>query len=103
MEARDDFYLLRNQAEIPVRSREAVLSVTLRKPEMLPPDEIRKIVLHIVQAHLGAGTDEIVTVASRMLGFQTTGPKVREAIAGVVDRLVADGSLHERENRLYAS
>jgi hypothetical protein len=103
MEIRGDFYLLRGQQNIPVRSRESVVSGTLRNPEMLPPDEIRKAVLHIVQTHLGAANDEIIATASRVFGFRSTGPKIRQVIAEVVNDLLANGSLREREDRLYAS
>lgn len=103
LEARGDFYVQRGQQDVAIRSRETVLSATLRNPEMLPPDEIRKAVLHIVQTHVGAGNDEIISVASRLLGFRSTGPKIRQIIVGVVDELLASGSLREREDRLYAN
>lgn len=99
---RGDFYLLSGQQDIPIRNREDVISATLRNAEMLPPDEIRKAVLQIVQMHVGAGNSEIVAVASRLFGFRSTGSKLRQAIAQVVDELLADGSLAEREHRLYA-
>jgi very-short-patch-repair endonuclease len=102
LEARGNFYVVSGVSEIPVRNREGVVSVTLRNPEMLPPDEIRKAVLHIIGTHIGAGNDEIISVTSRLLGFRSTGPKVRQVIERVVNELVESGSIRERENRLYA-
>ena len=75
LENRNEFYCLAGQQDVPVRSRESVVSATLRSPEMLPPDEIRKAVLHIVQTHLGAANDEIIVAASRIFGFRSTGPE----------------------------
>jgi Superfamily I DNA and RNA helicases and helicase subunits len=103
LEDRDDFYCLRGQQDVPVRNRESVLSTTLRNPEMLPPEEIRKAVLHIVQTHLGAANDEIIATASRVFGFRSAGPKIRQVIGEIVIDLLASGTLREREDRLYAS
>ncbi len=71
-------------------------------PRCCPPDEIRKAVLHVVQTHLGTGNDEIFTVTSRLFGFRSAGPKIRQVIAGVIDELLTSGTLREREDRFYA-
>lgn len=102
LDTKGDFYLIRGQQEIPVRRRDKVTSVKLRDADMLPPDEIRKAVIHIVQMHLGAGNDELVVATSRLLGFRSTRPTVRQAIAQVVDELVQEGSLRRNNDRLYA-
>ena len=57
--------------ERPVRDRGDVDSATLRKPESLPPTEIRHAITAIVRVHLGASTDEVVTETSGLFGFRS--------------------------------
>jgi very-short-patch-repair endonuclease len=93
------FYILPNSILV-VRDRSAVGSATLRKPEMLPPAEIDKSLLDIVDANFGAGADDLVQASARAFGFQSTSSQLRETLNAGVERLVANGTLVEKAGML---
>ena len=76
-----------------VRDRSGVKSQTLRKPEMLPPAEIREAAIQMIRAHLGVSVEEVVTRVSRVFGFQSTSAQLRAAIQAQLDQLILDGLL----------
>jgi hypothetical protein len=96
-----DFYSLSSQPEVPIRDRGEVAVATLRRPEMLPPAEVRKAVAAIAEVNLGVTRDEVVTQAARLFGFGATSPQLRQVIAGEVDSLLSEGHLEERTGKLY--
>lgn len=97
----DGFLSSPQQSETVVRSRADVNSPGLRKPEMVPPAEIRAAVLNVVRTHFGASIEETVTATARMLGFRTTSQSLREVIEGQVGELLASATLSERSAMLY--
>jgi very-short-patch-repair endonuclease len=76
-----------------VRDRSAVDSATLRKPEMLPPSELRTAILEVVDANFGATQDQIVQAISRVLGFKSTSQQLRDLFIGLVDEMVENGTV----------
>ena len=92
------FYRLPDQA-VRVRDRSGVASPSLRKPDMLPPDEIDLALTTAVTENFGATPAELVTAVARQLGFTTTGAPLRAVlearIRALLDagRLVAKGDL----------
>jgi very-short-patch-repair endonuclease len=93
------FYAVPNQTLI-VRDRSAVGSATLRRPEMLPPAEIDKSLLDIVDANFGAGADDLVQASARAFGYLSTSSQLRAILSAGVERLKANGSLAERAGML---
>ncbi len=89
------------QDQVPVRDRSNVSSQTLRKPDMLPPAEIRSAILTIAQVHLGVAREEAVAETSRLFGFRTTSSQLREVISDEVDYLVEKELLERRNGKLY--
>jgi very-short-patch-repair endonuclease len=89
------FYALPNQVVI-VRNRSAVGSATLRKPEMLPPAEIHKGLLDIVDANFGAGHDDLVQASARAFGYLSTSSQLRATLSAGVESLKANGALVEK-------
>lgn len=69
-----------------VRDRSNVASLSLRRPDYLPPSEIDQALLDIVTENLGATTDELVLFVSRRLGYRSTSAQLR---AGIEDRVAA--------------
>jgi hypothetical protein len=63
---REDDCLFLPEAPVPVRSREVVRSASLRKADLLPPQELRAAI-----AHYGASPSEIAVAVSRLLGFKS--------------------------------
>ena len=96
------FYASPQQKHIKARNRADVDSPGLRKPERLPPEEIRSAILAVVATHLGVNGDEAVVESSRLFGFKSTSAQLRQAISDQVDDLLRQGLLENRNGRLYA-
>ena len=86
-----------------VRNRAAVLSLTLRKPEFLPPSEIDALMLELVDGNFGASRDELVQTASRELGFASTSAQLRAGLLDRITDLIAAGALVENGSLLVRS
>ena len=92
-----EFYRLAGQAPLDaVRRREDVASAGLRKPERLPPAEIRLALTAIIDRAIGVSREEAVIETSRLLGFTSTRRPLREAIEAQLDELVQQGTVADR-------
>ncbi|OBV36702.1 DUF3320 domain-containing protein [Janthinobacterium psychrotolerans] len=80
---------------IAIRDRGAVVSDTLRKPDMLPPQEIDVAILGALQKNYGAGLVEIAQYVARLFGFKATSPQLRETIRLRLDDLLLRGLLQK--------
>ncbi|MBZ5601280.1 MAG: DUF3320 domain-containing protein [Acidobacteriia bacterium] len=76
-----------------VRDRSEVASLGLRKPEMLPPQEIRVAVIQVVAANLGGHQDQVTLSVLRLLGFKSSSAQLREVVQSAIDALVIYGTL----------
>jgi very-short-patch-repair endonuclease len=94
---REDGFLMVPGGEIRLRHRGRVGSVGLRKPEMLPPAELRAAMLAVLEAGHGATGRELVTAVARLLGFKSTGPQLRALIERQRDVLMGQGQVTEVE------
>ena len=83
-------------ADVRVRDRSEVVSASLRRPDMLPPREVKEAVLHVVRTNLGGRQDEIAQTVGRLLGFKATGTQLRDVVQSAVSALVREGILVER-------
>jgi very-short-patch-repair endonuclease len=79
-----------------IRDRSNVLSQSLRKPEMLPPAEIREAAVQLIRGHFGVSAEEVVIQVSRLLGFQSTSAQLRALIQAELDRLILEGLLERK-------
>ncbi|MEQ8268677.1 MAG: DUF3320 domain-containing protein [Parvibaculum sp.] len=79
-----------------VRDRSLVASISLRKPEMLPPAEVELALMEIVEANFGAGRDDLIQAAARAFGFSSTSAQLRSVLSEAVQRLSDTGRLIER-------
>ncbi len=93
------FYMTPGAAPV-VRDRTEVRATTLRRPEMLPPAEIRAAILEVAGAHYGATRGEIASQVGRLLGFQATSTRLRALIDAEVERLLAGGRLDRQGGSL---
>ena len=87
-------------AAVKVRDRSSVNSLNLRKPEMLPPQEIREGVLQIVRTNLGGSQDEVALAVLHLLGFRTTSAHLRETVQSAITVLIAEGILMQQGDYL---
>jgi Protein of unknown function (DUF3320) len=93
------FYLITG-APVKVRDRSQSMSPSLRRPEMLPPLELRMALLVVVEQNLGADRDEAITLVSRAVGFKATSAQLRQLIEQQIDSLIESGDLLEVDRRL---
>ncbi len=96
-----DFLSHSGMDAVPVRCRDGVKSAGLRRPEMLPPAEVREAILRLAAAHIGLGRDELAAMVARALGFRSTGAKLRQVVDGVVHDLIEAATLEVRDGRIY--
>jgi very-short-patch-repair endonuclease/DNA polymerase III delta prime subunit len=101
LRADEEFVIHSNQTVVPIRNRASVASIHLRKPEMIPPSEIRQAILQLATQQIGLGISEVPLLVVKALGFKATGPKLKELIDGVLERMVLENVLTLREQRLY--
>lgn len=80
-------------APVRVRDRSAAASRTLKKPELLPPQELREAIMLLVRASHGMHREEVATAVSRLLGFLATSQQLRDCIETQLDMLVLDARL----------
>ncbi|WP_223495536.1 DUF3320 domain-containing protein [Stenotrophomonas indicatrix] len=92
----DGEFLLWPGRGIRVRDRSSVQSLSLRRPELLPPMEMDAAILELVRENLGATLDEVALHVSRRLGFRTTSAQLRAALVGRTESLLACGALDLR-------
>ncbi|MCF7750039.1 DUF3320 domain-containing protein [Bacillus subtilis subsp. subtilis] len=83
-----------------VRNRSLAASRTLRKVELLPPQELRQALLALIGQVHGAGAEEVATPVARMLGFQGSSQALRERIHAQLQVLLAQGQLEDRDGTL---
>jgi hypothetical protein len=87
-------------AEVSVRDRAEVQAPGLRKPDMLPPTEIRLAVMDIVQSNFGATRDEAAIGVARLLGFKATSAQLKAVIEREINYLIDNGNMGEKEGFL---
>ncbi|HMO12969.1 MAG TPA: DUF3320 domain-containing protein [Pirellulaceae bacterium] len=93
LQVEEDFYIVASQTAVHVRNREAVTSESLRRPEMLPPQEIDLAILEFVEDHISATWEETTRSVARRFGFRSTGAQIKSRIESRIARLVEVGKL----------
>lgn len=76
-----------------VRDRSAASSLTLRRPDYLPPSEIEVAILGLVKDNLGATMEEVTQFVARQLGYKSTSAQLRVAIEDRAKLMLQNGSL----------
>jgi very-short-patch-repair endonuclease len=90
---RGEFLWLRGMDLPPVRA--ANFAGDIRKIHEVPPEEIAACTAAFLDATFSIGLEDLVVAVARELGYERTGTLVAEAIRGVIDQLLADGTLTE--------
>ena len=105
--ARDDSFLRRTRrTQKPVvRDRREVQSRTLRKPALLPPEEVEWAILQVVEQNVSLSVKDCAVQVARRFGFRRTSEDLRRVVDAATDRLVTRGRLQRdgAELRLAAS
>jgi very-short-patch-repair endonuclease len=88
---------------VKVRDRSEAGSSTLRRPELLPPSEIRQAIRNVVSEHHGATADEVLRLVPRLFGFKATSEQLRNIVEAQITRLRQDGTLSESDGVLQTA
>lgn len=88
-----------------VRDRREVQSGTLRKPALLPPEEVECAILQVVEQNVSLSVKDCAVQVARRFGFRRTSEDLRRAVDAATDRLVTRGRLRRdgAELRLAAA
>ena len=100
---RDGDFLDRRNREITLRDRTDVDVPSLRKIENLPPREIQKAVLQVVQSHLGVSAEEITKEVAQSLGFKYAIAQLKDHVAAALSTLAAAGSLRKQPDERFVA
>ena len=76
-----------------VRDRSTVTSGTLRKVNMLPPQEVQVAILQAVERNIGISATECAVEVARAFGFKSTSAEMRKGVEENRNRLVSEGRL----------
>jgi hypothetical protein len=95
----EGFYVNRAKPAVPRRRDDSTLP-SLRKPENLPPQEIRATVLVVVERHLGVQRGEVAGAVARLLGFKSTSAQLKSVIDAQVRKLLQSGVVTETDQIL---
>lgn len=96
-----DFVLGPDQETIGPRDRSSVSSLNLRKPECLPPTEIKNGVIQVVREHLGVTRDEVADAVAGLFGFQRVTEGIGSAIEVQLRALLSSGVLRIEGDKVY--
>ncbi|HZZ14565.1 MAG TPA: hypothetical protein VFE08_01235, partial [Candidatus Sulfotelmatobacter sp.] len=83
--------------------RSGVTSSNLRKPEMLPPAEMKAGVLQVVRANLGGSQDQVIGSVLRLLGFRSSSAQLRYVVQLAINDLIDEGFLERQGEYLVAT
>lgn len=100
---REDGFVSLPGAAVVLRNRKDVSSPNLRKPEFLPPQEIREAILALIEAHHGATKEEIPVAVARLFGFKSTSSQLRSVVDRQIGKLCLQGILKEGNGMLNRS
>jgi hypothetical protein len=86
------FYVVPGQ-QVTVRSRGGVGSSTLRRPEILPPEEVMAAIVRVVEENYGAERDQLAQAVRRLFGFGATSAQLRDVVEFALTSLLDSGQL----------
>ncbi len=89
-------------ASVNVRDRSEVVSSGLRRPEMLPPQEIKAAVMQVVETNLGGHRDQVAHAVLKLLGFKSSSAQLRAVVQSAIYALVIYGALIQQGENLVA-
>lgn len=96
--AEEEIYLFPG-AEIQVRDR-SLASASVRKVDVLPPQEIKRAIYLLIDANFGAGRDQVAVEVARLLGFKSTSSQLKDIIERELNNLIKAQVIVENEGFL---
>ncbi len=95
-----DIFYIKPGTVVQIRNRASVTSVSLRRPEMLPPEEVKAAIVTLVRDNFGAEPDALAQQVSRALGFAATSAQLRSLVDECIEELRAAGEIYLTDGRL---
>ncbi len=96
-----DFIAHSEQSIVPVRDRSEVTASNLKKPEMIPPSEVRQAIIYFIKEQIGLRREELPVMVSRVFGFKSTSPKVKELVEKTLTSMHEAGDVVLRDDKLF--
>jgi hypothetical protein len=89
------------QSIVPVRDRSEVTASNLKKPEMLPPSEVRQAITYLIEEQIGLRREELPVMVSRVFGFKSTSAKAKELVEKTLLSMHEAGDVVSRDDKLF--
>jgi len=83
------------------RRRDASVAAALRRPEALPPSEVRTLLRLIVERHYGIAREDVLAEARRQFGYGALSAPLRAVFEAQLDRILLDGTVEQRGTGLF--
>ena len=77
------------------------MASNLKKPEMIPPSEVRQAIIYIIKEQIGLRREELPVMVSRVFGFKSTSPKVKELVDRTLSSMHEAGDVVLRDDKLF--
>ncbi len=101
LRAESDFVTHSQQSTVPVRNRSEVTAANLKKPEMIPPSELRQAIRCLVTEQVGLRRDELPLLVGRVLGFKMASAKLKDVVDKVLTAMLAENEVVSRDQKLF--
>jgi hypothetical protein len=87
----EEGFIINRRVQPKPRRRDDSTLPSLRKPENLPPQEIRAAIVVVVERHLGVQREEVASAVARLLGFKSTSAQLKAVIDAQLRKLLKSG------------
>lgn len=87
-------------SKIEIRDRSSVASNSLKKPEFIPPAEIRAAILQVVEDSIAVGMDDCAVEVARLFGFKSTSAEIKSGVCKVARKLEGRGEIEINDGEL---
>lgn len=96
----DDFLSDQSQVDVVIRNRSDA-PASVRKPDMIPTEEISAAVLQFVGQYFGIQREEVLSATRDAIGLTNLSSPLRNRIDEVIEMLITSGVIQDREGCLY--
>jgi hypothetical protein len=80
-----------------------VTSANLKRPDMIPPSELRQAIERLVAEHVGIQRDQLPLAVAKVLGFKATSAKLKDVIEKILARMLEENTLILRDEKLFVA
>jgi very-short-patch-repair endonuclease len=101
LRAEMDFVTHGQQTVVPVRNRSEVALANVKKPEMIPPSEVRQAIRYLVTEHVGLRREELPLLVGKALGFRAASAKLKDLIDKVLATMLENAEVASRDQKLF--